>query len=248
MRRLTYGLLVAGICVSPFSSAQQLISGGECTRYMTKELFNTQVLTPFALATVQREVCNVPLENESKEAFTRTIESCSRVINIATDNIWEFYGMVLNRARDMMAKGLVPTPDCNEIRQAAIQSRNAITAKQSMEARSAQSTGAGSVWRKAFETGDQTYFLDKRIERGDDIRNVRAMIDYKNPLQDGALSSALSLTFHCKINRYRFLGATGFTEHMGNGSVVTQETNKTLPWKEINPDGALGAIFRMACA
>jgi hypothetical protein len=98
--------------------------------------------------------------------------------------------------------------------------------------------------------GMDVYVARTSIRRSGDSARMADLWDFKTPQVFGGksyLSARNQHEYDCARSRWRMLGTTGFSGHMGQGAVVASDQGAGA-WEPVGSSGPLYDHWKVACA
>ena len=109
-------------------------------------------------------------------------------------------------------------------------------------------SSAQADWAKMGETDEGSFYIDTAsVLRDGHVRQVWELTDLKRRDEGGELSRRIRVQYDCKRGRTQVLSISTHWEPMAAGATLLSVAREGL-WKEVPPETAYAAAFKLLCA
>ena len=109
-------------------------------------------------------------------------------------------------------------------------------------------SSAQADWAKMGETDEGSFYIDPAtVLRDGHLRQVWELTDLKQRDEGGELSRRIRVQYDCKRGRTQVLSISTHWEPMAAGATLLSVAREGL-WKEVPPETAYAAAFKLLCA
>ena len=109
-------------------------------------------------------------------------------------------------------------------------------------------SSAWADWAKMGETDEGSFYIDTAsMLREGHLRRVWELTDLKQRDEGGELSRRIRVQYDCKRGRTQVLSISTHWEPMAAGATLLSVAREGL-WKEVPPETAYSAAFKLLCA
>ena len=109
-------------------------------------------------------------------------------------------------------------------------------------------SSAHADWAKMGETDEGGFYIDTAsVLRDGHLRQVWELTDLKQRDEGGELSRRTRVQYDCKRGRTQVLSISAHWEPMAAGATLLSVAREGL-WKEVPPETAYAAAFKLLCA
>ena len=109
-------------------------------------------------------------------------------------------------------------------------------------------SSAQADWAKMGETDEGSFYIDTAsMLREGHLRRVWELTDLKQRDEGGEMSRRTRVQYDCKRGRTQVLSISTHWEPMAAGATLLSVAREGL-WKEVPPETAYSAAFKLLCA
>jgi hypothetical protein len=109
-------------------------------------------------------------------------------------------------------------------------------------------SSAWADWVRIGETDEGSFHVDPAtVLRDGSVRRVWELMDLKRRDEGGEMSRRTRVAYDCAQGRTKVLSISTYWEPMAAGQPLLSVAREGL-WKEVPPDTAYAAAFKMVCA
>ena len=109
-------------------------------------------------------------------------------------------------------------------------------------------SSAQADWAKMGETDEGSFYIDTAsVLRDGHVRQVWELTDLKQRDEGGEMSRRIRVQYDCQRGRTQVLSISTHSEPMAAGATLLSVAREGL-WKEVPPETAYAAAFKLLCA